>query len=193
MPRNKQFDEQIVLDKALQLFWKQGYSATSVQDLVTTLGINRASLYTAFGDKEQLFNRAFQHYITINKVNRAGFFDAQPDVRTGFQILFKQAISESCDDPDKKGCFVVNTTTELVPKDAYLLKIVQLNKATIESQFLAFLEKGEQENQFPKGKDLKSIATLLFTLLSGLKVVSKMESNPEALSLMVNTTLSLLD
>jgi len=55
MPRVKLFDEKEVLTKAMNLFWKQGYAATSIRDLVNHLGINRASLYGTFGDKEQLF------------------------------------------------------------------------------------------------------------------------------------------
>ena len=62
MPRIKTFDENEVLVKAMNLFWKQGYSATSVQDLVSHLGINRASLYDTFGDKEQLFKKSFALY-----------------------------------------------------------------------------------------------------------------------------------
>jgi TetR/AcrR family transcriptional repressor of nem operon len=54
MPRVKLFDENEVLNKAMNLFWKQGYSATSIQDLVSHLGINRASLYDTYGDKEKL-------------------------------------------------------------------------------------------------------------------------------------------
>ena len=58
MPRVKLFDEKDVLNKATDLFWKQGFAATSVQDLVSHLGINRASLYDTFGDKEKLFKKS---------------------------------------------------------------------------------------------------------------------------------------
>ncbi len=193
MPRNKQFDEQEVLTKAVDLFWKQGYSATSVQDLVTQLGINRASLYTSFGDKEKLFNRAFKRYIETNDIGMRAFFKSQSNVKIGFQNLFQLGIEEACFDPDRKGCFVVNTTTELVPGDPVILEIIKKSKSNIESIFLDFLQKGENENQYAKGKDLISLATMLYTLFSGIKVVSKVEPDKKALIQMVRTTLTLLD
>ncbi|MEL6975424.1 MAG: helix-turn-helix domain-containing protein, partial [Bacteroidota bacterium] len=62
MPRTKQFDEKEVLKKAMELFWEKGFHATSIQDLVSHLGINRASLYDTFGGKDELFNTAFESY-----------------------------------------------------------------------------------------------------------------------------------
>jgi TetR/AcrR family transcriptional repressor of nem operon len=74
MPRVKLFDENEVLNKAMNLFWKQGYSATSIQDLVSHLGINRASLYDTYGDKEKLFFRAFEFYRKTNTEGITNFF-----------------------------------------------------------------------------------------------------------------------
>ena len=62
MPRTKQFDEKEVLKNAMELFWEKGFHATSIQDLVSHLGINRASLYDTYGGKDELFNTAFETY-----------------------------------------------------------------------------------------------------------------------------------
>ena len=63
MARKKQFEEHEILTKATDLFWKQGFHATSIQDLVNHLKINRASLYDTFGGKEELFNKAFRYQL----------------------------------------------------------------------------------------------------------------------------------
>ncbi len=60
MARPREFDVDAVLDRATELFWARGYEATSVQELVDTLGVNRASLYATFGDKAQLFEAVLQ-------------------------------------------------------------------------------------------------------------------------------------
>ncbi|MEJ0106748.1 MAG: helix-turn-helix domain-containing protein [Bacteroidota bacterium] len=60
MARTKVFDEQMVLDKAMNLFWQKGYNATSAQDLVNGLSISRSSLYDTFGDKHSLFVKALK-------------------------------------------------------------------------------------------------------------------------------------
>ena len=193
MPRVKLFDQQEVLTKAMNLFWKQGYSATSVQDLVSHLGINRASLYDTFGDKEKLFLKAFQNYRKTNTEGIIQFLESQDNVKEGFRQLFEMAIEDSVNDQEKKGCFVVNTTTELIPCDKKIFEIIQENRKTFEAIFLNYLKSGEVKGQFKKGKDLPAIATLLFTLYNGLKVVSKVNSNKKELSNSINQVLSLLD
>jgi TetR/AcrR family transcriptional repressor of nem operon len=193
MPRVKTFDENEVLTKAMNLFWKQGYSATSVQDLVTHLGINRASIYDTFGDKEKLFLKAFENYRKANTEGIIQFFESQNNVKEGFRQLFEMAIEDSVNDQEKKGCFVVNTTTELIPGDKKIFEIIQENRKIFEAIFLNYLKSGEVKGQFKKGKDLPAIATLLFTLYNGLKVVSKVNSNKKELSNSIYQVLSLLD
>src|SRR4249920_3479788 len=62
MVRNKQFDKHAALDEAMELFWEKGYHATSIQDLVDRLGVNRQSLYDTYGGKDQLFLSALERY-----------------------------------------------------------------------------------------------------------------------------------
>src|SRR5210317_1302244 len=143
MPRVKLFDENEVLTKAMNLFWKQGYAATSVQDLVSHLGINRSSLYDTFGDKEQLFRKSFELYRKTNIEGLKQFLGGHNDIREGFTKLFDNAIQEAITDNDRKGCFVVNTTTELVPNDESIAEVLQSNKREFVNIFLEYLKKGE--------------------------------------------------
>lgn len=192
MPRVKLFDENEVLIKAMNLFWKQGYSATSVQDLVGHLGINRASIYDTFGDKNKLFKKSFEFYRKSSIEGLTVFFQSQQNVRDGFSKLFNIAIEEAILDKDRKGCFVVNITTELIPNDENLLEVLESNKRDIEKLFYEFLKKGKKSGQLKDGTDLKSISSLFYTLYSGIKVVSKIESNKKELTNSVNLALSLL-
>lgn len=193
MPRVKLFDENEVLAKAMNLFWKKGYAATSVQDLINHLGINRASLYDTFGDKEQLFKKSFELYRKNNIEGLKQFFDSQKNVRKGFERLFENAIEEAVNDQDRKGCFVVNTTTELVPNDDSIEVILENNKSDFENMFFEYLQKGKEAGQIKTDKDLKSIAALFYTLYNGLRVVSKVQPNAKNLTDTINIALSVLD
>lgn len=193
MPRVKAFDENDVLNKAMHLFWKQGYAATSIQDLVSHLGINRASLYTTFGDKEQLFKKAFQLYRSSAKSGLEAFFKSQPNVKEGLSLLFENAIEEAITDPDKKGCFVVNTTTELIPNDEKLIDILEIHKKDIEAIFYTYLKEGKASGQLQTTLHLKALASLLYTLYNGIRVVSKVRPDKKALSDSVAVALSLLN
>ena len=193
MPRVKLFDKNEVLSKATELFWKKGYHATSIQDLVSFLGINRGSLYDTYGGKKELFDKAFQLYRTNNCNGITAFFESQKEVKKGFRKLFEIGINESVSDIDQKGCFVVNTTTELIPGDEEMLTIIQENKKVFESVFYAFLLKGQENGEIPKGKNIKNISCLFYTFYNGLKVVAKVETNPKELLNSVDEILLLLD
>ncbi|WP_142454703.1 TetR/AcrR family transcriptional regulator [Gracilimonas mengyeensis] len=193
MARTKEFDEQEVLTKAMTLFWKQGYAATSVQDLVSHLGINRASLYSTFGDKEKLFKKAFEHYHRSNFERVNQFFQNHPDPKEGFNKLFEMAVDESVNDQDMKGCFAVNTTTELVPGNKEMQMVLKGNRKQVENLFYDYLKKGQEAGHITTDKNLKSLAFLLFTFYNGLRVVCKTEPDREELMQSVYTELSLLD
>jgi len=193
MPRVKLFDENEVLEKAIEMFWKKGYHATSIQDLVTFLGINRGSLYDTYGGKKELFDKAFQQYRTVNINGVSSFFESQNNVKQGFRTLFEMGIKESIADQDKKGCFVVNTTTELIPGESELLNTLQENKKMFETIFYNFLLKGQLNGEISKSKNIKIISHLFFTFYNGLKVIAKVQSDPKELLASVDEILSLLD
>ncbi|REE05493.1 TetR/AcrR family transcriptional regulator [Marinoscillum furvescens] len=191
MPRTKRFDEEEVLTKAMRLFWKQGYAATSVQDLVAHLGINRASLYDTFGDKDRLFKQSFELYRKQSIQSIKKLFDEYSDVKEGFSRLFAQAIEEALEDKDKKGCFAVNTTTELVPNDASCQEILEANRLAFERLFYDYLHTGQQSGQLD-GKNLRVLASMLYVTYNGLLVVTKIHTSKHELLEAANLTLSLL-
>lgn len=193
MPRNKQFDQENVLKKAMELFWKKGYHATSIQQLVEHLGINRASLYDTYGGKQELFLKSFRLYIESNTRGFSNFLNSHEDVKQGIRLLFQTALQDSAIDEDNKGCFVVNTTTELVPGDDEVQNILVRNRENFEQLFLQYLQKGVEAGQLPANKDYQSLAGFLFTLYNGLKVISKVNDNQEQLQKSINLALALLD
>ena len=192
MPRVKLFDEEEVLTKAMNLFWKQGYSATSIQDLVVHLGINRASLYDTFGDKEKLFKKSFERYRQEGLTKVSELFQNHPNVKEGFAQLFNNAVKDALLDKDKKGCFAVNNVTELVPNDESFLEVLSNNRRDFENLFYKYLKKGQQEHQLNEGMDLKSLASFLFVVYNGILVVSKIQTSKKELTDSVNLALSLL-
>jgi len=192
MPRVKLFDEKEVLTKAMNLFWKKGFSATSVQDLVKHLGINRGSIYDTFGNKEELFRQSFTLYrtSTINAIT--GIFDRHAKVKDGFSELFETSISEVVADKEYKGCFFVNTTTELIPNDKNMLEIFEGVKRDFERLFYKYLKKGRESGELKTDQDLKTLASLLFMIYNGMKVVSKINPKKKELSNSLDLAMTLV-
>ncbi|MEX2514007.1 MAG: TetR/AcrR family transcriptional regulator [Cyclobacteriaceae bacterium] len=190
MPRLKSFDEQEVLNKAMELFWKKGYLGTSIQDLVNHLKINRASLYDTYGGKKALFLKSLDKYQERHKSTFYELLHSQPQVRQGLRNLFEYYVRKN---PDRKGCFVVNMTTEMVPADKSMQLRLRENQRFYENLFFNYLKSGEAMGEIPRGKDLKTFANLLFTLYNGIQVISKIESAPSRQLAVVDTALKFLD
>lgn len=193
MPRTKQFDEKEALNKAMELFWEKGFHATSIQDLVSQLSINRASLYDTFGGKEALFEAAFELYRETNGSIIQHLFETESSVKEGFKKLFQMAIDESVQDNCKKGCFVVNTTTELIPGDDKIQNILLEHKAATENLFTAFVQKGIGSGEINANKNPNEIGLMLFALFNGIRVLAKVDPHPEKLKSIMKSGLSVLN
>ncbi|WP_338790451.1 TetR/AcrR family transcriptional regulator [Bernardetia sp. MNP-M8] len=191
MARKKQFEEQEILTKATNLFWKQGFHATSIQDLVNHLKINRASLYDTFGGKEELFNKALESYRNQNKEAIQSFLNNQSSVKEGLKNLFLLAILGE-KNVQEKGCFVINCMSELIPNNDNILEIAIQNKKEFEGFFVEYLNKGIANGEIEPQKNVQSIASFLFMFYSGLKVVGKTNPNKEELRETIKVGLSVL-
>ncbi|MEM7655337.1 MAG: TetR/AcrR family transcriptional regulator [Bacteroidota bacterium] len=192
MPRSKQFDEQTVLHRAKELFWKQGYHATSIQNLVEHIGINRASLYDTFKGKEALFTRAFEVYRQESLQQMRDFLDQQASVLEGLRKFYYASVFETLDDADKKGCFAVNCTTELLPGDPVILNSLLKNREDFEAFMMTYLEKGVQKGEISPKRNLADLAVLLFTLSNGLQVLAKLSPPKAELQAVIDLGLSAL-
>lgn len=193
MPRKKQFDEDDVLERAMQLFWLKGYHGTSVQNLVDHLGINRASLYDTFGGKHQLFMETLDRYKFSNADTLLESFKQMDSVLEGLKSMFMILLQESLEDKQQKGCFMVNTTTELAPHDEIATEVVLENRQKFIRFFKSLLEEAHIRGELDLDKDPDDTAQFLFTLYNGMKVIAKLEKDPAVMQRMLETGLSILD
>ena len=192
MARTKAFKEEEVLAKAMDLFWTNGYHATSVQHLVNHLGINRASIYDTFGDKKGLFDRALNCYLNASRTQVKNFLNEHKDVKEGFRALFAHSIIEVEKDPNRKGCFVVNTVTELVPKDEELSLLMQSNQEALEAIFHQYLEEGQENGSVKAGIDVQATASMFYVIYNGLMVSTKVKCRRAEFERMLAVALSVI-
>jgi TetR/AcrR family transcriptional regulator, transcriptional repressor for nem operon len=117
--RPRAFDAQVALARARDLFWSRGYGATSVQDLVDELGVQRGSLYAAFGDKHDLYLKAVALYERENREHLEAILQEGPVLPVLRRMLLEpSALTGAPRHPQgRRGCLVGNTTAELVPGD----------------------------------------------------------------------------
>lgn len=190
MPRPKAFDEDVALQKALDTFWRRGYHATSMQDLVEGMGINRFSLYDTFGDKHQLFIRALKHYQqhscqTLKILTENADLPALTRIRQVLDLMVAQAL----DDEQQNGCFLVNATTERVPHDADTAAVACQNQQFLEDLFAGILAQGQARGEVARTATPQAQAHLLISVLNGMRVMAKVKADPQVLRNVVNTVL----
>src|SRR5262245_43867420 len=111
--RPRAFDREQALENAMQVFWRQGYEATSLTDLTTAMGINPPSLYAAFGDKERLFLEAVDRYETCHRGSAADgrAFGEEPTARAAIERVLRDAVNELARPGQPRGCMLMMAAT----------------------------------------------------------------------------------
>jgi len=173
MARAKEFNEDQVLDKAIEIFWHKGYNGTSAQDLVNHLGLSRSSLYDTFGDKQKLFARALKKYHDENYIKIKEILETATNIKETLSVIFKLAVVESLEDRITKGCFMVNSAVELAMHDTDIAKIVNDNRKIMEEVFYTAVKKGQELGQISSKQEARSLARFIFNNYSGIRVLAR--------------------
>ncbi|MFE9094048.1 TetR/AcrR family transcriptional regulator [Streptomyces sp. NPDC007264] len=194
MARTKEFDPDAALQSALELFWRHGYEATSMADLVAHLGIGRASIYATFGSKHELYLRALDRYretrdpLLLHELSQPG--PALPAVRA---VVRRFAAEAATDGARLTGCFVTNTAAELAPHDPAAARRVELSWDHVETLLHSALVRARAQGELPAGRDPRALARMLLVLMQGLRVVGKASPDPARVRDAAEQALALLD
>ncbi len=192
MVRTKQFDKHSALDEAMELFWQRGYHATSIQDLVDHLGVNRQSLYDTYGGKDQLFLAALERYREMQAapvrrlLEREG--PAREIVRDFFRGYVDALLSEDC-----KGCFMANTATELAGHDDVVAQVCSANARQFEAALSGLLVRAQQAGEISAERSPLKLARFFMNTMNGLAVTAKATRDRKVLNDVVDVALATLD
>ncbi|WP_171168069.1 TetR/AcrR family transcriptional regulator [Streptomyces sp. I05A-00742] len=192
MGRNKEFDPDAALRSALELFWRKGYEATSMQDLVDHLGVNRGSLYATFGSKHALYLRALDRYCELKGEVSLGLLSRPGAALPAVRELVLLYAAESLDDPDRKGCLVTNTAVEVLPEDEQAERRVASALDELETAIAGALLRARAQGELRPDADPRALARFLVTFLQGLRVIGKTADGRRRLEDAVEQALGLL-
>ena len=193
MARQKAFDRDVALERAMTAFWSKGYAATSIEDLVAHMGIQRGSLYATFGDKRTLFLAALDHY---HRVVTRELFEVLEAPGSGIEAIrqfFRLRVKGSLDRSRPPGCLVTNSAVELSGRDRRAAAKVGGSLAKIETAFLRALERARAAGELPALHDLRALARFLTSSAQGLSVMARTARERAVLDDVVGIVLSVLD
>lgn len=192
MARVKGFNIEDAENKALNLFWEKGYEATSVNDLVNKLGLSRSSIYDTFIDKRQLYIRALNNYGSHKLEKMHEDLLNTEDVYSVFETFLKETFDKPEESSENKGCFIVNSATELGYADAEISEIVNSYKTEIENMFSHYIYHAKKSGNIKSDLPDIILARIFFNTITGLRVASRSKADPSSSQDIVNATMALL-
>lgn len=173
MARPKEFDPEVALDRALELFWQRGYEATSMDDLVSAMGVHRASLYATFGDKRALFWAALRRYHARMLDHCLESLHQPGSTRVVLANFFATWIDGAVADCQRRGCLGTNATVELSPHDDLVAAETRAARDRMEQAFRQLLERGRAVGELATRHSPEVGARFLNAVWQGLQVLAR--------------------
>ena len=189
MARTKAYDKDQALESAMTLFWAQGYTATSVQQLLDVMSISRSSMYSEFGNKRDLFVEVLSLYFSltnelINVVSRAD--DPADAIRKFYEVGFVQ----QSDTLLYRGCLLVNTILELRDVDNELSLIAAQYFDEVEKALVSCFQRCASSRTLHPRHDPKMLASFFMTVIKGMRVVARQIPSENYLRGVIETALT---
>lgn len=191
MPDIKHFNPDIVLDDAIQVFWRQGLPTTGIQALVTATGVSRSSLYATFGSKDGLYAAALDRYIAQHSTPAFAALSSASSGLTAIEEFFSGLIEVRCSGPVAGwGCMVTNAYAGPECGDPGIRTLLEEHHTTLEAAMRAALATAHDLGQLPQDSDLDASAAVLATLAYGVNLRSRAGADAQALTDTVHAALA---
>jgi AcrR family transcriptional regulator len=171
-PRN--FDIEQVLDKAVRLFWRHGYEATSMSDLVTELGVGAPSLYAAFGNKAQLFAAVVERYAaTVSCTSYASVEDCELTTYEAIRELLMRTARLFSETETPAGCLIVSAAAAVSPASAAIEQLLRDKRLGLERGIAERLRRGVESGELADDLDPAAFAKFLNCVMQGMSVQAR--------------------
>lgn len=194
MPRPKEFNPDQVLEKAMHIFWHKGYEATSMEDLLKAMDINRGSLYATFGDKRELFLKAMDLYCSGGGIgSRLSILNQPGPALSLIRQFIDRMLEFGLSDPLRRGCMITNTVMELAPHEKDIARKVAGRLQMAEEALFKLLTRAQQEGELGSEKDPRALARVLVTMMQGTIVMIKAGTPADIVKQTAKAALSILD
>lgn len=190
MPRTKEFEPGEALDAAMQLFWRKGYAATSIRDLLDGMGIGYGSLYNTFGDKHALFLASLDRFREL----RTSWIDEvlEDSGLSGIEEVFRRTVDGLVSFEPRRGCLLANTAVELGPHDAEVAAKISRYVRHTEAVFERAVIRAQEAGEIPADRDPRALARFLVNALHGLRVLARVGTDRAVLEDAVRVALDVL-
>lgn len=192
MARPAEFDRDEVLDKAMEAFWRTGFNATSVADLVNVTRLKPGSLYSAFASKRGLFIEVLDTYAARRIEGVKQVLDHAENPLAAIRDMMHRFVADLSNDKIGRGCLMVNTMTELATEDDEIRERVSNYLDQVEQYVRRTLTLAKQQGQLRADADADTLAKMLMTTIWGMRIMSSKRPDPASYHKVVDHLLSTL-
>lgn len=191
--RPRGFDRDAALRGAMETFWEYGYEGAKLTDLTAAMGINSASLYNAFGSKEELFREAVALYVSTTGSATARALREEPTARGAVEAMLRGNIDTFTDPGTPTGCMIVLAAANCSQQNREVGEFLAGWRRRAVAELEARLEQAALEGELASGTDVRSVAAFYATVLHGLSVEARDGVPLERLSSTVDHAVALWD
>ena len=193
MGRPREFERDVVLDRAMRVFWARGYEATSIEHLVARMGIQRGSLYATFGDKRALFFAAIERYDRVETSKLLAALEEPPSGKAAIQRFFRLKVELATAPGRPRGCLVTNSAAELASRDRGTGTRVGAVLTRLDAAFQRAVVRAQKAGEIDPRRNPRALARFLTSSAQGLSVMAKALPDRAALDDIVEVILEVVD
>ena len=165
MARNVEFDEQLAVSKAMDVFWRKGYNGTTMRDLTEAMGINSSSLYNTIGDKHELFVRSLKHYTESRMQAALKQLDPIKSPIKAIEKFIQSSVYVITNEPNS--CLAIKTTFEVATNDEQVQKIIKADNDFTYKLLNGLVEKAIQKGEITVSQDAAMLTDYIINHFSG--------------------------
>lgn len=165
MARNVEFDEQLAVSKAMDVFWRKGYNGTTMRDLTEAMGINSSSLYNTIGDKHELFIRSLKHYTESRMQAALKQLDPIKSPIKAIEKFIQSSVYVITNEPNS--CLAIKTTFEVATNDEQVQKIIKADNDFTYKLLNGLVEKAIQKGEITVSQDAAMLTDYIINHFSG--------------------------
>ena len=191
--RPRAYEPDVALGKALDLFRKDGFAATSLDDLSAATGMNRPSLYGAFGDKRELFIKSYRRYREDARAAMADIFRTELPVRRRLERIYAVALDiYRSGESGPRGCFTVMTAASEAVHDPDIRAMVLEGLAELDKAFAACFRRAKEKGEVPESADTLALSQLAAATMHTIAIRARAQTPRKELEAIVKGALDVM-
>jgi AcrR family transcriptional regulator len=191
--RPRAYEPEVALARAMDVFWRDGFAATSLDALSAATGMNRPSLYAAFGDKRDIYMKAYEHYRDRGRRRMSEFFVSELPVRDLLRHIYGIAIDMYVSGEDgPRGCFSVMTATSEAVFDPGIRELAVNGVAEMDRAFGRLFKQAQARGELGPAADPAKLAQLATAAIHTLAVRARLRAPRKELEALAEATIELI-